>query len=193
MHLRLTDRLTCPRCGPRFGLILLADRVSDQHVLEGRLGCSNCRDTFPVHEGFGDLRAPPRGALGPGRAGGPGAVDPGEGERVTALLGVPEGPGTLALVGAVARHAEQVAAGVEGVEVVAVDPDLAGWPEAPHVSRMTARPGLPFFDRTLRGVAVDGELGTRWIRRPRDVWRRFPGSSWSPLRRARRGRWRSRG
>lgn len=164
MHLRLTDRLTCPRCGPRFGLILLADRVSDQQVLEGRLGCSNCRDAFPVHDGFGDLRAPPRGALGSGRAGGPGRVDPTESERVTALLGVPEGPGTLALVGSAARHAEAVAAAVGGVEVVAVDYDMAGWPETAHVSRMVARPGLPFFDRTLRGAAVDGGLGERWIR-----------------------------
>jgi uncharacterized protein YbaR (Trm112 family) len=163
MHLRLTDRLTCPRCGPRFGLILLADRVRDQQVLEGRLGCSNCRDVFPVHEGFGDLRAPPRGPLAPGRAGGPGPVDAAETERVTALLGVPEGPGTLALAGAVSRYAAGVAAAVEGVEVVAVDADLARWPEAPRVSRMVARPGLPFFDRTLRGVAVDGALGARWL------------------------------
>lgn len=163
MHLRLTDRLTCPRCGPRFGLILLADRVSDQQVLEGRLGCSNCRDVFLVHEGFGDLRAPPRGPLANGRAGAPGPVDAAETERVTALLGVPEGPGTLALVGAVARHGAGVAAAVDGVEVVAVDADLARWPEAPRVSRLVARPGLPFFDRTLRGAAVDGELGARWL------------------------------
>jgi len=163
MHLRLTDRLTCPRCGPRFGLILLADRVSDQQVLEGRLGCSNCRDAFPVHEGFGDLRAPPRGPLAPGRAGDAGPVDAAETERVAALLGVAEGPGTLVLVGAVARHAPGVAGLIEGVEVVGVDADLARWPEVPRISRMVARPGLPFFDRTLRGVAVDGALGVRGL------------------------------
>ena len=164
MHLLLTDRLTCPRCGPEFGLILLADKLRDRRVLEGSLGCSNCRDTFPVHAGFGDLRAPPRGELPPGRAGRPSTVDAAEIERITALLGVREGPGTLALVGAVARHAGGVAAAVEGVEVVAVDADLAGWPEAAGVSRMVARPGLPFFSRTLRGVAVDGALGPAWIR-----------------------------
>jgi uncharacterized protein YbaR (Trm112 family)/fermentation-respiration switch protein FrsA (DUF1100 family) len=163
MHLRLTDRLTCPRCGPRFGLILLADRVSDQQVLEGRLGCSNCRDAFPVRGGFGDLRAPPRGSLPSGRAGDAGPVDAAETGRVTALLGVAEGPGTLALVGAVARYAPGVAGLVEGVEVVGVDADLARWPEAPRISRMVALPGLPFFDRTLRGVAVDGALGVRWL------------------------------
>jgi uncharacterized protein YbaR (Trm112 family) len=164
VHILLTDRLTCPRCGPRFGLILLADRLQDRLGIEGKLGCSNCRDTFPVRGGFGDLRAPPRGALPPGRAGAPDEADPEETGRITALLGVPEGPGTLALVGAVARHAPGVAAAVEGVEVVGVDAGLASWPETPRVSRLVARPGLPFFDRTLRGVAVDGALGEPWIR-----------------------------
>jgi len=164
VHLLLTDRLTCPRCGPEFGLILLADRMQDRLVIEGKLGCANCRDAFPVHRGFGDLRAPPRGELPTGRVGKPGAADPEETARITALLGVSEGPGTLALVGGVARHAAGVAAAVEGVEVVAVDAGLAAWPEAPRVSRMVSRPGLPFFARTLRGVVVDGALGVTWIR-----------------------------
>lgn len=58
MHLFLTDRLACPRCGPGFGLILFADVVRDQRVLEGELGCSNCREQYPVREGFGDFRFP---------------------------------------------------------------------------------------------------------------------------------------
>jgi hypothetical protein len=29
---------------------------------------------------------------------------------------------------------------------------------------MVSRPGIPFFGRTLRGVAVDGALGLSWIR-----------------------------
>jgi uncharacterized protein YbaR (Trm112 family) len=164
MHLLLTDRLTCPRCGPRFGLILLAERMDDRRIVDGTLGCPNCRDLFPVRDGFGDLRAPPRGPLAPGRAGAPGPVDPRETERLVALLGVAEGPGTLALVGAPARHAAGLAERVSGVEVVAIDADLAGWPPAPRVSRMVARPGLPFFDGTLRGVAVDAALGASWIR-----------------------------
>jgi hypothetical protein len=138
--------------------------MRDRRVVEGKLGCSNCRDAFPVRDGFGDLRAPPRGDLPPGRVGEPGTADPAETERVTALLGVQEGPGTIALVGAVARHAAGVAATVERVEVVAVDAGLADWPEAPRVSRMVARPGLPFFGRTLRGVVVEGALGGVWIR-----------------------------
>lgn len=164
MHLLLTDRLTCPRCGPDFGLILLADRMNDRRVEVGRLGCPNCRDAFPVLGGFGDLRTPPRGELPEGRAGRFGAPeDEAEAERLMALLGVAEGPGTLVLVGSVARHAAPLARVIGGVEVVAVDADLALWPDVPGVSRMVARPGLPFFGRSLRGAVVDGALGRGWI------------------------------
>ncbi|HET9947736.1 MAG TPA: hypothetical protein VFQ22_02305 [Longimicrobiales bacterium] len=158
MHLLLTDRLTCPRCGPELGLILLADRVEDRVVYEGVLGCSNCRDSFPVVAGFADLRAPPRGPLGAGLAGGP--DEPVEGpERLLALLGVVGGPGTVALVGEPARHAPAVAGALGEIQVAAVDADLRGWPESPRVSRLAAAPGLPFFGSVLRAVAVDGRLG----------------------------------
>lgn len=163
MHLLLTDRLTCPRCGPDFGLILLADHVDDRRVLEGTLGCPNCRDAFPVCDGFGDLRAPPRGELPTGRAGSPSESDPDEARRIAALLGVVGGPGTLALVGLPSRHAAQLTAASDEVQVVAIDPDLRAWPEFPRVSRLAAGPGMPFFSRTLRGVCLDGGLEAHWV------------------------------
>lgn len=162
MHLLLTDRLACPRCGPEFGLILLADRLEDRRVLEGRLGCPNCRDHFPVVDGFGDLRAPPRTALdeaagsavGEGREGAPTRE---ETVRLAALLGVAEGPGHLALLGDAVRFAEALADLLDGVEVVALGPGLRRWLERTGVSRLVARPGLPFFSGSLRGVALGGE------------------------------------
>lgn len=51
MHLLLTDILSCPRCGPEFGLILLADRIEARRVLAGILGCANCRSKYPIREG----------------------------------------------------------------------------------------------------------------------------------------------
>lgn len=164
MHLLLTDRLTCPRCGPGFGLILLADRMADRRVHEGTLGCPNCRDAFPVRDGFADLRAPPRGELPAGRAGvvddeGEGGRGGEEADRLVALLGIHQGPGTVAMVGRPARYASRVAGSVEELQVVAVDPDARRWPDRDSVSRMAAEPGLPFFSRMLRGVVVDGALG----------------------------------
>lgn len=163
MHLLLTDRLTCPRCGPTFGLILLADRMSDRRVDEGRLGCPNCRDSFPIHEGFADLRAPPRGEPATGLVGPPPPAGGEDAERLAALLGVVGGPGTVALVGEPARHAAAVTAVADEIQVVGVDPDLRGWPTEPRVSRIMAAPGLPFFSSTLRAVGVDGRLGASWL------------------------------
>ncbi len=168
MHLLLTDRLTCPRCGPTFGLILLADRMTDRRVHQGTLGCPNCRDSFAVHDGFADLRAPPRGDLPEGRAGtDPSAEESREGsdgdesmaERLVALLGIHRGPGTVVFVGRAARHARGVAGEVEDLQCVVVDPDTLRWSEAPGVSRMVAAPGLPFYSRMLRGAVVDGGAG----------------------------------
>ena len=161
MQLLLTDRLTCPRCGPTFGLILLADRLIDRRVHEGLLGCPNCRDSFEISSGFADLRAPPRGEIAPGLAGPDfGPVDDDEAEgRLVALLGVERGPGTIALVGRPARAARGVAAAVENVQIVAVDADTRSWQESDGVSRLVAAPGLPFFSSILRGVVVDAELG----------------------------------
>jgi len=163
VHLLLTDRLTCPRCGPSFGLILLASRLDDRVVHEGRLGCPNCRDAFDIEAGFADLRAPPRGELRGGLAGPPPDAGGADASRLIALLGVTGGPGMVALIGEPARYAEALTASVDEIQVVGVDADLRGWPEAPRVSRLAAAPGLPFFGSGLRAIAVDGRLGPRWL------------------------------
>lgn len=159
MHLLLTDRLTCPRCGPSFGLILRADDLADRRVHHGVLGCPNCRDSFDVTDGFADLRAPPRGPLQAGLAGAPTEPPEAERERVVALLGIHRGPATVVTLGAAAAHAVAIADAVEDSMVVAVDADTVDWPSHPGVTRMAAAPGLPFFDRTLRGAVVDGRVG----------------------------------
>lgn len=165
MELTLTDRLTCPRCGPTFGLILLAHRLSDRRVRDGVLGCPNCRDSFPIRDNFVDLRAPPRGVLESGLAGSPEEDPEGveEATRMIAMLGIPRGPGTVALVGSSARHSATLADTIENLQVVGVDADLRSWPDAPGVSRVVAAPGLPFFSLMLRGVVVDGRLGTAMV------------------------------
>jgi len=163
VHLLLTDRLTCPRCGPGFGLVLLANRLESRVVHEGVLGCPNCRDGFPVTKGFGDLRAPPRGERGMGLAGPYGSVDAYDAVRLLAQLGVLGGPGTVALVGEPARAAKAIAEALPEIHVAAIDADLASWPEVERVSRLVTSPGLPFFDASLRAVALDARLGPDWL------------------------------
>jgi hypothetical protein len=138
--------------------------MEERRVLEGVLGCPNCRDQFPVAGGFADLRAPPRDEPGPGLGGPPpDAGEHGGAERLVALLGVVGGPGTVALVGEPARAAAAVASALPELLVVAIDTDLRLWPELPGVSRIASGPGLALFDSSLRAIAVDGRLGLGWL------------------------------
>lgn len=182
MHILLTDRLTCPRCGPTFGLILLSDRMEDRRVVSGRLGCANCRESYPIRGAVADLRpAAERAEDAGGSASGPpaeavdgggGAAEDGGGAggtaspaspaeaseaavRLAALLGVAGSPGPVLVVGeAGAELAPAVASLVPGMEVVALTrvPGAAGG--AAGVSRVVAGAGLPFLSHALRGVAL---------------------------------------
>lgn len=161
MHLLLTDRLVCPRCGPAFGLILRADRMEDRRALEGGLGCPNCREVYPIVSGAGDLRPPPRGPREPGFLEVPGER---EVEMAHALLGVAEGPGEMALLGEAARFAGDLARRTPGVEMAAVHPAVLSWDEAEGVSRLVAGSRIPFGDRGMRGVLLEGEGAAPMLR-----------------------------
>jgi uncharacterized protein YbaR (Trm112 family) len=159
MHLLLTDRLVCPRCGPPFGLILLAREIRDRRVLQGDLGCAHCHERFPVRGGFVDLRVPPRDELTPPDGDQP-PVRPERSEavRLGALMGVTQGPGALLLKGPCALHAGLLAEIIGQVEVVAVGPVQAGQPESEGVSRLVAGPGMPFYEGSFRGLVLSGPI-----------------------------------
>jgi len=161
MHILVTDRLACSRCGPRFGLILLADELTDRRVVRGSLGCPNCRERYPIEAGFGDLRPSPRGDHETRNVSSPEASDPEGALRLAAFLGVDQGPGMVLLSGAPARHAERLAAMIEEIEVVADHPGLRAMPERPGVSRIVMGSPFPFQSGSLRGVALAGEEGVR--------------------------------
>ncbi len=150
MHILLTDILRCPRCGPEFGLVLLADRVEDRRVAAGRLGCANCREMYPVTGGELDLRVPGAAVLPEGGA----AAGPDDAVRLAALLGLSEAWGSVLLAGAGADLADALAALVPGVEVVhGVGRPGEGQGEA-GLSRVAAGAPLPFAPGSLRGVAL---------------------------------------
>ena len=151
----LTDRLICPRCGPGFGLILLADSLENRRVIEGSLGCPNCRDRFPVEGGFGDFRPPPRSTGDQAPDIEPPASPPAM--EVAALLGLTGGPGNVALIGDLSGHATALAGLVPGVEFIGIAPGLRGWEEGEGVSRMTAGAFLPFSSGSLRGIGLFGD------------------------------------
>lgn len=166
MHLILTDRLTCPRCGPEFGLILLAHAIVDRRVLEGEVGCANCREHFIVEDGVVDARWP-RPAEGvpadSANAASPveGVADP---AMVAALLGLdPSGAGGgaggfVGLTGGLESVAPALADALPGYEFVVVEtrpPRGARPQDRPGVSILQATPGaLPLHDGALMACAV---------------------------------------
>ena len=172
MNVALTDHLVCPRCGPPFGLILLAHDVRDRRVHEGEFGCPNCRDRFPVDGGFGDLRPPPRSAgVGDARGGRDGGPSAPAGDRdddaatralkLAAALGVARGPGLIVVPDGCRAEAAPLANLVAGIEVVVV-----GWGGrgllADGVSAFVTGPLLPLRDGVARGVVAEGGAGEGW-------------------------------
>ncbi|HEX6749484.1 MAG TPA: Trm112 family protein [Longimicrobium sp.] len=159
MYLLLTDILACPRCGPEFGLVLLADRIAERRVMEGRLGCPNCREQYPIHHGVLDVRTSMDAAAGAESPSPENAVgdDEAAAVRLAALLGLADARGTVLIAGPGAALADAVSALVEEVEVVAFTPDLpVDGEERTGVSRIVGGGRFPFRDRTLRGVALTG-------------------------------------
>lgn len=161
MHILLTDILSCPRCGPESGLILLADRIEERRVLAGTLGCARCRGKYPVRAGVADLRAGPAA----GAAGTDGTAAEGERERAresdaeralrwAALMGVSGGPGFVFVTGEAAALAPEIATLIDGIEVVAAG--RVADAEVPGVSRIEVTDRLPFYSGKIRGVTLGG-------------------------------------
>ncbi len=162
MHILLTDRLTCPRCGPELGLILLAHHIRDRRVLEGQLGCANCRERFEIGEGVADLRWPPtdRAADVDVEAAEAAASrwtgDPEPVLRLAALLGITGGPGCVLLAGDAWVWARGLASLLGDIEWVTDAPGARVLAEVEGVSRVVATPDrLPFFSGTFRGVVLE--------------------------------------
>jgi uncharacterized protein YbaR (Trm112 family) len=157
MHILLTDVVTCPRCGPEFGLIVLADWMESRQVIEGTLGCANCREEYPIRNGIADLRRAPREAPMAGVADitpSTPQTDTEKPYRLAALLGVsgPSGPIAVAasdasLVMEVQRHLPE--AGVVGLSAV---PPPDG--EDAGIGWLLASDRLPFRSRSLGGVVL---------------------------------------
>lgn len=148
MHILLTDILTCPRCGPGFGLILLADRVEDRRVRTGRLGCSNCREKYEIRDGTVDFGATPERFDQ--------TVDSPAAERLAALLGVARGPAFLLLAGPAAVHAAAIAGMLDEVEVLTLDV-AAESGDGPGINRiLSGGPMLPIASAKIAGVALTG-------------------------------------
>ena len=163
MNVLLVDYLACPRCGPAFGLVLLARELQDRRVRTGLLGCPNCRDEFPVKDGFGDLRPPFRRPPAQTAESAAHPATPSRSAprdlplRIAAALGVTEGPGVIVMSASHVGAAEALARAAPAFEVAVVGSPARGSagasPLSVGVSPMAVGETLPFRSGVLRGVA----------------------------------------
>jgi uncharacterized protein YbaR (Trm112 family) len=161
VHITLTDRLTCPRCGPDAGLIVLMDEVAERRVVAGSLGCPVCRTRYPIAGRVADLRAGrvEEGAgSGGARARAAARADADSAVRVAALLGLSEGSGFVVLDGpealSVGSGLRELAPDYEAVVVIEeADATLAG---VEPVSALMLDGALPMADSLMRGAAYVG-------------------------------------
>ncbi|MEX2584733.1 MAG: Trm112 family protein [Gemmatimonadota bacterium] len=155
MHILLTDLLTCPRCGPAFGLIVLADSFDERRVVEGRLGCANCRESFPIDRGVADLRHPTSAAL-EGSRDFEGDAD--RAFRAAALLGTTTSGATVLVVERSGSAPSLVSDVLSEVHVVGVSADIPAESGAGVgvLSPLVAGRRLPLRDGSMRGVALLG-------------------------------------
>lgn len=155
MHILLTDILTCPRCGPAFGLILLADRVHDRRIESGVLGCSNCREKYPIRDYTGWFVEDSGAAEA--------EVAEFDVERLAALIGIGHGPANIVVGGPAAAEAGRIAALLEDVEVVALVSSGAAAGFAPGVSRLVVGSTLPIATGKVAGVGLTGDSAVRLL------------------------------
>ena len=149
MYLVLTDVLTCPRCGPNQGLIVLTDRMEGRRILAGALGCPICESKYPIRSGLADLRTTDQTNA---------PETPGSrlnGMRGAALLGVTQGPAIAVMLGVTNESAAEVAAIVPGLEIVTVARAAAEGAEQSGVSRLLAHPELPMRGGSVRAALIE--------------------------------------
>lgn len=147
----MTDLLTCPRCGPSRGLILLVQEVEERRVRSGWLGCPSCRHDFPVRGGIADLRLESEE--------GPPAPQPVREDelalKILALTGLAEERTYLLLDERLSHVAAEIAEMAPDLEVITVRASAGETETERHgISRVLAREPFPLAEHRLRGVAV---------------------------------------
>ncbi|HUE95694.1 MAG TPA: Trm112 family protein [Longimicrobiaceae bacterium] len=155
MHILLTDVLTCPRCGPNFGVIVLADRLADRWILEGQLGCANCRESYPIAGGVVDLRHPGVPAIEAVMG-----VDlqAEQAFRTAALLGVQAAKASILVIEPAGEVGAAIAELLPELHVLdlSIDAPFSDRPERGTLSRLRAGRKLPLRSRSLHGAAALG-------------------------------------
>jgi uncharacterized protein YbaR (Trm112 family) len=146
----LTDLLTCPRCGPGHGLVLLVKEVEERRVRNGWLGCPNCRHDYPVVDCIADLRVGTEAE----NATRPAFADEELPLKILALSGLAEERGYLLLGERLAHAASAIANIAPELEVIVVAGAIQGLVGRSGVSAVLCDAGFPVAERQVGCVAI---------------------------------------
>ena len=154
MHIELTEMLRCIAPHPPAALVLSTGAMRGRRVLSGLVGCPVCRREYPIVDGVVDFGA----ASGPEPAGAP--PDPG---ALQALVDLSGPGGLVVLVGGAVRDAPGLAARIEGVHLVGVNPPAAAR-ESGALSLLRAPGCIPLGSALARGVVLGAEVAAApWL------------------------------
>lgn len=83
--------------------------------------------------------------------------------RLAAFLGLAEGGSYALIIGGAVRLAREIAALVEGLEVIAVNPPESRVARGAGVSRLLVADRLPITSASLRAVALTAGMAEAWL------------------------------
>jgi uncharacterized protein YbaR (Trm112 family) len=146
----LTDLLTCPRCGPAQGLVLLVQEVDDRRVRRGWLGCPKCRNDYRVIDGVADLRTEPDAAVDRP----PAVADDELAMKIVALSGLAGEPGYLLLGERLAHSAPAVLGIAPELEVIVLMSASESCAGIRGISPVLVDVEFPFGEYQFRCVAI---------------------------------------
>ena len=159
MFIEVAEQLRCPLAHEgRQHCILLPERIDQRDVRSGFVACPVCRRQYPIVDGVARVRHPDDVAPAPVADPAsplPAAVD------VAALLGVRGAGGYVVLAGSAGRLADGLAAALDGVHLIVVNPPT-GMSGAPSHSLLVGGRAFPLQTAMARGVV----LGVEHAREP---------------------------
>lgn len=166
MHIELTEMLRCPEEHREEFLVLSTSEMNGRMIRRGILGCPVCRREFEIIDGIADFTESAGGAGAARkirRTPAPASPVTVDAESLQALLDLGGPGGFVVLVGSAARHAEGLAARMEGVHFIGINapPDIE---EVPVLSLLQSERVIPLRAAMARGTVVGAELGrSPWV------------------------------
>lgn len=160
MFIELAEFLRCPADHEEQSCcVIVPDQVIDREVYSGLIGCPVCKREYAIVDGVAlfDEESPGAGESKSAELPVPAP------DALQALLGLAGPGGYVVLLGSAARVAQPLAALLDGVHLITVNPP--GQERSPTTSALRSPVRIPLRDSMARGVVVGGEHATpHWLR-----------------------------